>query len=87
MRPVPVPHDCVDGFGAAYRRRPEAYLDPDVRAGMSMLARTDASSLRAGLRRLADDLRTRRWHRAHEELLHLEALDVGYCTITVDLPG
>ena len=27
---VLVPHDCVDGFGWAYWRRPHAYLDPDV---------------------------------------------------------
>ena len=29
---VPVPADCHDGFFCAYWRRPEAYLDPDVRA-------------------------------------------------------
>jgi SAM-dependent methyltransferase len=87
VRSVPVPHDCVDGFGAAYWCRPEAYLDPEVRAGMSMLAKTDKESLRAGLQRLADDLRTRRWHSVHAELLHLDAFDVGYCTITVDLPA
>lgn len=34
--PVPVPHDCVDGFGGAYWRRPHAYLDPTVQAGMSL---------------------------------------------------
>ena len=38
IRPVLVPHDCVDGFGAAFWARPEAYLDPDVQAGMSWLA-------------------------------------------------
>jgi hypothetical protein len=37
---VPVPHDCTDGFGAAYWRRPGAYLDPTVRAGISLLAQT-----------------------------------------------
>lgn len=85
VRAVPVPHDCTDGFGAAYWRRPEAYLDPDVRAGMSMLARTSDSALRAGLRRLADDLRTGAWHDAHADLLSDDALDVGYCTVAVDL--
>jgi SAM-dependent methyltransferase len=38
VQTVRVPHDCTDGFGAAYWRRPEAYLDPTVRAGISMLA-------------------------------------------------
>src|SRR5262245_7208045 len=27
---IAIPHDCVDGFLAAYWRRPEAYLDPRV---------------------------------------------------------
>jgi hypothetical protein len=25
VTPVPVPHDCADGFGAAFWRRPAAY--------------------------------------------------------------
>jgi SAM-dependent methyltransferase len=35
IRPVLVPPDCLDGFGAAFWCRPEAYLDPKVQAGMS----------------------------------------------------
>lgn len=83
--PVPVPHDCVDGFAAAYWRRPEAYLDPRVRAGISMLARTPAPELRSGLTRLAEDVRSGRWHAEHAALLVLDSLDLGYCTVTVDL--
>ena len=30
LRPVPVPHDCVDGFYQAFWRRPRAYLDKRV---------------------------------------------------------
>jgi SAM-dependent methyltransferase len=85
VRAVPVPHDCTDGFSAAYWRRPEAYLDPDVRAGMSVLAKAGESALRSGLRRLADDLRTGAWQDAHAHLLGADALDVGYCTVAVDL--
>jgi SAM-dependent methyltransferase len=33
---LPIPHDCADGFLGAFWRRPEAYLDPGVRAGMSV---------------------------------------------------
>ena len=33
--PLLVPRDCTDGFGEAYWARPEAYLDPDIRASMS----------------------------------------------------
>src|SRR4051794_25667524 len=36
IEPWPVPHDCLDGFFGAYWRRPEAYLDPRVRAGISV---------------------------------------------------
>src|SRR5689334_16033942 len=35
MTPVPVPHDCTDGFLCAYWRRPEAYLDDAARSAMS----------------------------------------------------
>ena len=38
VTPVPVPADCTDGFLGAYWRRPEMYLEPMVRAGMSGLA-------------------------------------------------
>jgi len=42
---LPVPRDCTDGFGAAYWSRPEAYLDPVVRAGISIFARSDPAIL------------------------------------------
>ena len=35
---VPVPADCVDGFGGCYWNRPEAYLDRMVQDGMSSFA-------------------------------------------------
>ncbi|MGW6406245.1 class I SAM-dependent methyltransferase [Streptomyces vinaceus] len=31
--PFPIPHDFTDGFQTAHWRRPEAFLDPAVRAG------------------------------------------------------
>lgn len=76
--PVPVPHDCTDGFAAAYWRRPDAYLDPQVRAGISLLSQPGESVLAPGLSRLADDLTTGRWHTRHADLLNRETLDVGY---------
>jgi hypothetical protein len=85
VRPVPIPHDCADGFGAAYWRRPEAYLDPSIRAGISFLARASEEDLRPGLERLAEDVRTGRWHADHADLLGLDSLDVGYCLLIVDL--
>ncbi|MET8249679.1 methyltransferase domain-containing protein [Streptomyces sp. NPDC005202] len=82
---VPIPHDCTDGFGAAFWRRPEAYLDPEVRAGMSMLAQTGEEVVRPGLARLSSDLSSGLWHERHADLLDREALDVGYRLLIADL--
>jgi SAM-dependent methyltransferase len=76
--PVPVPHDCVDGFLAAFWRRPEAYLDPAVRANMSPFDVLSAEEIEAGTARLADDLHSGEWHRRHAHLLALDELDAGY---------
>ncbi|MFC9680530.1 class I SAM-dependent methyltransferase [Streptomyces sp. NPDC056948] len=83
--PVPVPHDCTDGFAAAHWRRPHAYLDPRVRAGISLLAQTGDDVLAPGLARLADDLTSGRWQARHAELLTLDAVDVGYRLLVADL--
>jgi SAM-dependent methyltransferase len=82
---VPVPHDCTDGFAAAYWRRPHAYLDPRVRAGISLLAQTGEDVIAPGLARLADDLASGRWHTRHAGLLTLDAFDVGYRLLVADL--
>lgn len=76
--PVPVPHDCCDGFGGAYWRRPQAYLDPRVRAGMSVFSLTPAHLVREGLSRLRSDLASGEWHRRHGALLRESELDLGY---------
>ncbi|MET8638747.1 methyltransferase domain-containing protein [Streptomyces sp. NPDC004074] len=82
---VPIPHDCTDGFLAAYWRRPEAYLDPEVRAGISLFAQTGDEVLQPGLARLSDDLTSGRWHQHHADLLDREALDAGYRLLVADL--
>ncbi len=74
---VPVPWDCRDGFHGAFWRRPEAYLDPAVRAGISSLAKREAE-LAGGLARLRADLDSGAWARRHADLLAREELDLGY---------
>jgi SAM-dependent methyltransferase len=86
VTPVPVPHDCVDGFGAAYWRRPSAYLDPTVRAGISMLALTDPGKLTVGLERLRADIASGAWADKHAELLDQPEFDAGYRLIVAGLP-
>ena len=85
IEPVPVPHDCTDGFGAAFWRRPEAYLDPVVRSGISMLAQTGDAALRPGLDRLAADVESGRWHDRHRDLLGREDFDAGYRLLVAEL--
>jgi len=75
---VPIPHDCLDGFFHAYWRRPEAYLDPEVRAGISAFALMDQRCVREGLARLERDLASGEWARRNAELLELDELDGGY---------
>jgi SAM-dependent methyltransferase len=73
---VPIPHDCVDGFLGAYWRRPEAYLDEGVRAGISTFARI--GDVTPGVNRLRADLKSGRWAKRNAALLGLEELDLGY---------
>jgi len=75
---VPIPNDCTDGFFGAYWARPEAYLDPAVRGGMSTLGLINTTTVKARLRRLADDLHSGAWDAKHGELRGLDALDIGY---------
>jgi hypothetical protein len=83
--PWPVPHDCQDGFGGAYWRRPGAYLDQSVRAGISMLAQTDHER-GDGLERLQRDLSDGTWAARHHALMNQAELDCGY-RIVVGLTG
>jgi SAM-dependent methyltransferase len=78
--PVPVPHDCSDGFLYAYWRRPEAYLDARIRSGSSSFwALGDVAD---GLKKLEADLVTGEWQRRYAELLTLDAYDAGYRLVT-----
>jgi hypothetical protein len=76
--PVPISADCRDGFLCAYWRRPEAYLDESVRAGISSFAKLDGAQLEAGLRRLRGDLKSGAWTAQHADLIERDTLDIGY---------
>ena len=80
--PLPVPHDCADGFLYAYWRRPEAYLDPRIRSGSSSF--WSIGAIEAGLRRLSDDIQTGRWDRRYGHLRAVEEYDAGYRIIIAD---
>jgi SAM-dependent methyltransferase len=76
ISPVPIPHDCTDGFLAGYWRRPAAYLDERVRAAMSSF--WALGDVFEGLAKLADDLDSGEWERRYAHLVGLDALDCGY---------
>ncbi len=76
--PVPIPHDCVDGFHGAFWGRPKAYLDPRVRAGISGFAGMDPGTLDEGLRRLAADIESGGWDERYGSLCNVDELDLGY---------
>lgn len=74
--PVPVPKDCVDGFLGAFWARPQAYLDPAVRSGMSAFA--NLPGLDEGLLRLRRDLENGRWGERFGPSPMATELDIGY---------
>lgn len=76
--PVPIPADCQDGFFHAYWARPEAYLDPDVRAGISVFARLDRAVVERAVARLERDLSTGAWHERNASIAARAELDLGY---------
>ena len=78
VEPVPVPHDCADGFMGAWWRRPDAYLDPRVRASISVFARLSPGEVEDCVARLGEDLASGAWRARHGDLLALDELDLGY---------
>lgn len=85
IEPVRIPHDCIDGFHGAFWRRPAAYLDPQVRSGISTYALLPPDERDAGLDRLAEDIRSGAWESYHRDLLQADDLDLGYRLIIAEL--
>jgi SAM-dependent methyltransferase len=77
VRVVPLAHDTPDGMTIAYWRRPEAYLDPELRAGGSALQQVDPAALARGLDRLEADLASGVWRDRYRHLLTAESMDYG----------
>jgi SAM-dependent methyltransferase len=77
LEPVLIPWDCADGFYEAYWRRPEAYLDEQVRRGMSIWARVGPAAEQRAVRSLRDDLASGRWAERNRDLVDLDAAELG----------
>ncbi|MFW6412704.1 MAG: class I SAM-dependent methyltransferase [Oceanicaulis sp.] len=77
ITPVPIPHDCLDGFLYAYWRRPQAYLDPRIRKGSSSFWALGERAV-PGLKRLEADLGSGAWAKRYAALTGLAEIDAGY---------
>jgi SAM-dependent methyltransferase len=75
--PVLIPWDCADGFFEAYWRRPEAYLDENVRRGVSVWAKVGPDAEQRAVRSLRDDLASGRWSERNRDLVDLDAAELG----------
>jgi SAM-dependent methyltransferase len=75
---VPVPWDCLDGHLGAFWRRPEAYLDPGIRAAMSVFPTLDPAIVERGVEHLRRDLDDGTWDERNGYLRELDEIDLGY---------
>ncbi|MFI6316493.1 class I SAM-dependent methyltransferase [Nonomuraea sp. NPDC050556] len=77
VEPVLIPWDCADGLFEAYWRRPEAYLEEDVRRGVSVWARVGPDVERRVVDGLRGDLASGLWAERNRDLLDLDAAELG----------
>jgi SAM-dependent methyltransferase len=83
--PLLVPRDMRDGVLGAYWCRPEAYLDPAVRANCSGLALADPAVVARGVAALEADLSSGAWQRRHADLAEAQEIDLGYRLVVADV--
>ena len=77
IEPVLIPWDCADGFFEAYWRRPGAYLEENVRRGISVWARVGPDAEQRAVRSLRADLVSGRWAERNRDLVDLDAAELG----------
>jgi SAM-dependent methyltransferase len=77
LEPVVIPWDCTDGLFEAFWRRPEAYLDEDVRRGVSVWTRVGPDAEQRAADSLRNDLASGRWAERNGDLVALEEADFG----------
>ncbi|CAN5342072.1 methyltransferase domain-containing protein [soil metagenome] len=74
---IPVPADCIDGFGQAFFARPERTLEGDVRRAMSAWSFLDAGVEDRYVAQLGDDLASGVWDERWGRFRELAEFDVG----------
>jgi SAM-dependent methyltransferase len=83
--PVPIPHDCLDGFMHAWWRRPEAYLDRVVRDGISIFSQVGPEVIERFTAQLERDLASGAWRERNAALLDRYEIDLGYRLVIATL--
>ena len=73
-----LPHDLKDYFMAAGWRKPEMYLDSEVRSCMSAFALADQQLVAEEVNRLRLDLESNEWDRKYGWLKGHDSADMGY---------
>lgn len=74
---VPIPADCIDGFGQAFFARPERTLEPEVRRAMSAWSFLGDEVIARYDRELGDDLRSGAWDERWGSFRDLASFDGG----------
>jgi len=82
---IPTPADCRDGFFEAFWNRPEALLDPDVRASQSLWELLDEGVEEEIIERLARDLESGLWDERYGHLREMESFE-GSLRLVVSTP-
>lgn len=77
VRVIPVPADCIDGFGQAFFARPERTLDADVRRAMSAWSFVDEAVEQRYVSELGDDLASGAWDEKWGRFREFAEFDVG----------
>jgi SAM-dependent methyltransferase len=72
---VPTPADCMDGFFEAFWNRPEALLDPQIRASQSMWTLLEPGVEERIVERLRAALASGEWDAQHGHLRALDSFD------------
>jgi len=83
IRSFPLPHDLSDLNMHAGWNRPEVYLDPVARRGMSGFAMADYSEVTTGLDLLGRDLELGEWEKRNGHLRTKESYDLGFIFVKI----
>lgn len=83
---LPIAADFTDGCCGAFWQRPEAYLDPNVRAGISGFSLIPNDAVARGLTELSRDLQSGAWKERYGWLLDMDQMDIGIRMIVAERP-